>query len=198
MSVIELDNIELIKGILNFPDKDTYYYLQVLERKKEYTRQRYSSPITSFQTLEKLLPNVKDICQKFEARAYISLLPRSIEKYTKELSIAVIERIKHGNYVSSNFRLTDSVALHPETIKKGGNLWLFDVDSKDYLETVKDWCNTNNIIIKTIIPTFSGYHFIVQPFNPSSLGIPGTMIVRVNDIKFDIKKDSNTIIYGIS
>ena len=199
MSVIELDNIELIKPLLVFPDQDTYYFIQVLERKDEYTKQRYSAPITSKEGLERVTPNIKDLCQKFEARAYISLIPRSLRKFTEELGSAVLERIRNRNFVQSNFRLCDSIALHPGTTKKNGSLWLFDVDSKDQKERVKLWCEKSGICIKAVIPSFSGYHFLVQPFNPNPLGITKTMIARIEDnIEFGIKKDTNTILYGIS
>ena len=197
--MIELDNIELIKPLLVFPDQDTYYFIQVLERKDEYTQQRYSAPITSLKGLDRILPNIKDLCQKFEARAYISLIPRSLKKFTEELGIAVLGRIRNGNYVLSNFHLCDSIALHPGTTKKNGSLWLFDVDAKDQKEPVLEWCKKSGICIKAIVPSFSGYHFLVQPFNPRPLSIPKTMIAKIeNNIEFGIKKDTNTILYGIS
>ena len=192
----EIDNISLLAPLLNFPDNDTFYYVQVLERKSGFTKQRYSSAIVN---LEKSIPGIKEVCLKFGARAYISVIPRSLKKFTVELGCEILKRMSNNVYQPSNFHLPDSVVLSPKVAKPKGSTWLFDIDNPDFKEEVEDWCKGNGIIIKAEVPTFHGYHFLVQPFNPVALNINvNTMKVELlENIKFDIKRDANTILYGI-
>ena len=195
----EIDNILSLAPLLLFPDSDTYYYVQVLERKTEYTKQRYSNIIVSQKNLEQAIPGIKDICQKFVARAYISIIPRSLKKFTLELGCEVLKRLSNNVYQASNFRLPDSVALSPKTTKSKGSTWLFDIDNPEHKDPVESWCKKSGICIKAVVQTFHGYHFLVQPFNPTPLGITDSMIVKLGDgVEFGIKKDANTILYGIS
>ena len=76
---------------------------------------------------------------------------------------------------------------------------LFDVDNPEHKDLVESWCKKSGICIKAVVQTFHGYHFLVQPFNPTPLGITDSMIVKLEDgVEFGIKKDANTILYGIS
>lgn len=191
----EIDNISKVLPLLDF-DPDTYYYVQVLERKKGYTKQRYSELLID---PERLICSIKEVCLKFEARAYISVIPRSLKKFTVELGYEISKRIKNNVYQPSNFHVSDSVALSPNTVKKGGNVWLFDIDNPEYRNPVENWCKKGGINVKAIIPTFQGYHFLVSPFNPSLFGIGSNLKIRIEGgIEFDMKKDSNTLFYGIS
>ena len=182
--MIELDNTQLILDYLIFPDKDTYYYLQVLQRDGgTKPRQRYSTLITQDRQID--LEEIKYLCRLFTARAYISVIPRSLKKFTNELSMAVIERVATGSYVPSTLKLPSSVALSPKTIKSGSSLWMFDCDNEASTGLVLKWCKGAGVDVVLEVPSFQGCHIIVKPFNPKKCVLTSM-----------IKKESNTMIFG--
>lgn len=182
--MIELDNIELILRFLSFPDPDCYYYLQILQREGR-TRQVYSTLITKDRPIN--IEEVKYLCREFTGRAYISLCPRSLKKFTLELSKAVIERVVNETYVTSTLRLPDSIALKSGTIVSGGTLWMFDIDDPKLKEPTLNKCEECGIVVKLIVPSFQGYHIIVEPFNPTNFDQECLAI---------LKRDANTMIFG--
>lgn len=180
--MIKIDNFKLIKDFLVFPESDTYFYLQVLQRRKGMTKQRYSNLIVNRDFDEDI---IEYYCKMFTARAYISVIPRSLKKFTVELSKAVLNRVFNESYVTSTFRLPDSIALSKKTVISGYNLWMFDIDDPDMKDIVLEECKLCKIDVKVVIPSFKGYHIIVKPFNPTGFKYESL-----------IKKESNTLLFG--
>ena len=180
-----INNIDTIFDFISFPDADTYYYLQILQRNIIKPKQRYSL-LLSLQTGVDF-EEIKHLCEIFNARAYISIIPRSLKKFTLELSKAIVERVANNAFVSSNLRLPDSIALSPKTIQSGASLWMLDVDNPEMKDEILHYLYLKDIEVKLILPTFKGYHIIVEPFNPV-------------DFRYEslLKKDSNTILFGYS
>jgi len=179
-----LDNFDLILDFLEFPNEDTFYYLQILQREGKFKhRQRYSTLLSRDKKLD--IDEIKYLCRIFTARAYISVIPRSLRKFTLELSKEVIDRVAHNAFITSTLRLPDSVALSQQTICSKSSLWMFDVDDPNLKDIILEECIKSGIEVKLIVPSFSGCHIIVKPFNPK-------------DFKYSslIKKESNTIIFG--
>lgn len=180
-----IDNIDTILNFISFPDADTYYYLQILQRDTVKPKQRYSSLLSLQKGID--FKEIKSLCKIFNARAYISIIPRSLKKFTLELNKAIVERVSNNAFVPSNLRLPDSIALSPKTIQSGASLWMLDVDYPEMKDQILDYLHLKDIEVKLILPTFKGYHIIVRPFNPV-------------DFKYEslLKKNSNTILFGYS
>lgn len=194
--MIELDNTKLILDRLKFPDNDTYYYLQILQREGEPKVQRYSTLVTKEKGID--IEEIKHLCRFFIGRAYISIIPRSLKKFTLELLNRVTERVKNECYVPSIFGISNSVAVSPKTIISKGSLWLFDVDCPDFKDPILKKCEDLGIEVDSVIPSFQGYHIIVKPFNPKILSETGSEVIYLeNDVTFSIKKEANTMIFGI-
>jgi hypothetical protein len=76
-----INNLELIKPLLNFESKGDFYSLMILKRKKdqpEGERDNHQSVrtiksycIESIEYLEKRYDEIKTLCEIFKARAYI-------------------------------------------------------------------------------------------------------------------------------
>lgn len=194
-----IDNTDLILPLLDFSDKDTYYFAQVLKRGNNVSgpAQRWSGIITKDRLVQDL-GLAEEIADKWDARVYISLIPRSLKKFTIEVCSTYLERIKTESWSGANYRIPRSVALKPETEKRG--LWLFDIDNPEFKEPIEDWVKKENIKLVAEIPTFHGYHFIVNPFNPRKYTDSPDLEVELFDgeLYFGIKKDCNTILYGQS
>ena len=192
-----INNLNKIIPLLNF-EEGTFYYLQVLQRKKDnpemtqQTKQRYFKFIRSKKELDVFSKEAIEIADFYNARVYISLTPRSFEKLSLEALVELSTRIKNKDY-NSNFKIFEKLALLPECAKKEGKLWMLDYDSFDEPEFVE----TYNIPVKALIPTISGYHIILEPFNLQVLGQPlyNDYNYDIDGYKFGLKFDCNTLLY---
>ena len=175
-----IDNFELIKPLLKFPNDDIYYHLQILRRGKDHpelpaaNRMIRAYFICSLEGLDYVEEEVKKLCEFFKARAYINLAPKSIKK-TSMLQIKYLaQRVYEGDFK----KIWKSWNTCAGEIKGEEPRWVVDVDdtSTDFIglidmsiatyEPVKydeqgRYCSK---VIATI-PTKSGYHLITTPFN---------------------------------
>lgn len=186
-----INNLSEIVPLLKF-EEGTFYYLQVLQRKKDnpgmswQTKQRYFKFIRSQEELETYAK---------EARAYISLTPRSFEKLSLEALVELSTRIKNKDFVS-NFKIFEKLALLPGCAKKEGKLWMINYDSKlpGLIELLVE---TYRIKYKTRLTTVNGYHIIIEPFNLQVLGQPldQDYNYKLGEYEFGLKFDCNALLY---
>jgi hypothetical protein len=170
-----IDNIELIKDLLNFEDEGDFYMLYVFKRKKdqpEGERDNHQSVrtiktycIESVEYLEKRYDEIKQLCEMFKARAYIHVQKQNHKDISLEMMMSLAERIKNGQ--SNQKGLFDSVVGKIKTREKR---WIVDIDTKDenYLLNIRRVINSckpeGNKIYKTV-PTKNGYHLITDRFD---------------------------------
>ena len=170
-----IDNIELIKPLLNFENEGDFYMLYVLKRKKdqpEGERDNHQSVRTiktycveSIEYLEKRYDEIKQLCEMFKARAYIHVQKQNHKDVSLEMMIGLAEKIKNGQHNQKH--LFDSVVGQ---IKTHESRWIVDLDTQDEEEVVR-MTKVINITrpegdkIKCIIPTKNGYHFITDRFD---------------------------------
>ena len=195
-----IDNLAEIVPLLKF-EEGTFYYLQVLQRKKDnpemswQTKQRYFKFIRSLEELEAYTKEAREISDFWNARTYISLTPRSFEKLSLEALVELSTRIKNKDY-NNNFRIFEKLALLPECTKKEGKLWMIDYDSKlpGLIELLVE---TYRIKYKTRLTTVNGYHIIVEPFNLQTLGQPldTDYNYKLGEYEFGLKFDCNALLY---
>jgi len=171
-----IDNIELIKPLLNFENDGDFYMLYVFKRKKdqpEGERDNHQSVrtiktycVNSVEYLEKRYDEIKQLCEMFKARAYIHVQKQNHKDVSLEMMVSLAERIRNGQ--NNQKGLFDSVVGQIKTYEKR---WIVDVDSKDNKELLKvklaiDSCppfGKDKIISE--IPTKNGYHFITERFD---------------------------------
>jgi hypothetical protein len=172
-----IDNIELIKPLLNFENEGDFYMLYVFKRKKdqpEGERDNHQSVRTiktycveSIEYLEKRYDEIKQLCEMFKARAYIHVQKQNHKDVSLEMMIGLAEKIKNGQHNQKH--LFDSVVGQIKTHEKR---WIVDLDTQDEDEVVR-MTKVINITrpegdkIKCIIPTKNGYHFITDRFDVS-------------------------------
>jgi hypothetical protein len=176
-----IDNIELIKDLLNFENEGDFYMLYVFKRKKdqpEGERDNHQSVRTiktycvdSVEYLEKRYDEIKQLCEMFKARAYIHVQKQNHKDVSLEMMVSLAERIRNGQ--NNQKGLFDSVVGQIKTYEKR---WIVDVDSKDNKELLKvklviDSCapfGKDKIISE--IPTKNGYHIITERFDVMEFG----------------------------
>jgi len=194
---IMIDNIELIKLLLNFSDPGDFYMLYVFKRKKdqpEGERDNHQSVRTiktycvdSIEYLDKRYDEIKQLCEMFKARAYIHVQKQNHKDVSLNMLSTLAERIRDG--VSNQKGLFDSVVGQIKTQEKR---WIVDIDVPDYhmvyeltrfIETLKP----EGPKIEAVIPTKNGYHLITGKFDVK------TFKDKYPDI--DIQKKNPTLLY---
>lgn len=192
-----VDNFELIKSLLKFPNDDIYYHLQILRRGKDHpelpaaNRVIKSYFIIDINDLDFYEQEIKNLCKLFGARAYINLAPKSIKKTTMLQLKYLAQRAYEGDF-KKIWRSWNTCAGE---IKGEEPRWVVDIDKQlseeeynrflkylTYLEPLG-----NKVIVK--IPTKNGIHLITKPFNIQQFK------EQCSDI--DVHKNNPTLLYAI-
>ena len=196
-----IDNLELIKPLLNFQEKGDFYMLYVLKRKKdqpEGERDNHQSVRTiktycveSIEQLEERYEEVKTLCEMFRARAYIHVQKQNHRDVSLNMMVELAKRIQSQSFVQKN--LFDSVVGQIQTYEKR---WIVDIDTKDQ-ETVEKISSLIERLrpegpkIEAVIPTKSGFHLITKRFDVPEFNKYMSLQGEVPDIQ----KKNPTILY---
>jgi hypothetical protein len=194
----KIDNLDLIKPLLNFSEWGDFYMLYIFKRKKdqpEGERDNHQSVrtiktycIDSIPYLEKRYDEIKQLCEMFKARAYIHVQKQNHKDVSLNMLATLAERIRDG--VSNQKGLFDSVVGQIKTQEKR---WIVDIDikSKEVVEEVATFINTkcNPIQVKicSIIPTKNGYHLITDKFDVKTF--------KETYPEIDVQKKNPTLLY---
>ncbi len=170
-----IDNLELIKPLLNFEDEGDFYMLYILKRKKdqpEGERDNHQSVrtirsycIKSVEQLEKRYDEIKMMCEMFKARAYIHVQKQNHRDVSLNMMVELAQRIQNGQHQQQN--LFDSVVGQLKTLEKR---WIIDVDnlkeaSPMMMAYIDHRCKPYGSKIEAIIPTKNGHHLITKKFD---------------------------------
>jgi hypothetical protein len=196
-----IDNLELIKPLLNFQEKGDFYMLYVLKRKKdqpEGERDNHQSVRTiktycveSIEHLEERYEEVKTLCEMFRARAYIHVQKQNHRDVSLNMMVELAKKIQSQSFVQKN--LFDSVVGQIQTYEKR---WIVDIDTKDQ-ETVEKISSLIERLrpegpkIEAVIPTKSGFHLITKRFDVPEFNKYMSLQGEVPDIQ----KKNPTILY---
>lgn len=169
-----IDNLELIKPFLKFESNDDFYYLQILQRKKENPQLGNNSRviknyyITSIEYLESHYEEIKQLCIQFNARASIRLNKRSFESVAFKTLENIANSMRNREYKFIKASYDRACGLGHNDKEK---TWILDIDFEltiNTLNSIKEYINNiepvGNKIIE-IIPSKSGSHIITKPFN---------------------------------
>jgi hypothetical protein len=192
-----IDNIELIKPILNFEEEGDFYMLYVMVRKKDQpegekdnhqsARTIKTYPINNIKYLEKRYGEIKMLCEVFKARAYIHVQKQNDKDVSLEMLSTLATRVK--NRVYNQRELFDTVV---NRLKVNERRWVVDIDTKEVgIENLIS--NEINLLrpvgnkVEAVLPTKSGYHLITKKFDLEEFTklFPNT----------DVQKKSPTLLY---
>jgi hypothetical protein len=208
-----IDNLELIKPLLNFSEPGDFYMLYVFKRKKdqpEGERDNHQSVrtiktycIESIDHLERRYEEIKQLCEMFRARAYIHVQKQNHFDVSLNMMVDLAQRIKNGQHNQKG--LFDSVVGQIKTQEKR---WIIDVDdmkeaSPLMLSYIEYECAPITKVkvddagfpighdvgskIEAIIPTRNGHHLITKKFD--------VMKFKEKYPDIDIQKKNPTILY---
>ena len=192
-----IDNLELIKPLLNFEDEDDFYMLYIFKRKKDQpegekdnhqsVRTIRSYCIASIEQLEKRYDEIIQLCEMFKARAYIHVQKQSHKDVSLNMLVDLAQRIKSGQHKQQN--LFDSIVGQIKTLE---NRWIVDIDTKENdvcFQVIADLyeIQPQGHKLHTVIPTKNGYHLITSKFN--------TLEFKNLYPDIDIQKKNPTLLY---
>lgn len=204
-SITEVDNFDRICKILEFNKKDEFYFLQIIQRKKDGNvtdtgnngyRTIKTYYIYNVEQLRKKEDKIKELCLKNNARAYINVNRRNAEEVALSAIQQYAQLISEGN-AYQGYRVYDS-ACGGTRARGYKPLWIVDVDSKDpeYLAKITDIVNkcrgAEEFKVKYQIPTLNGYHLITIGFDVNQF----KQELAINQLdNVDIQKDNPTLLY---
>jgi hypothetical protein len=191
-----IDNLELIKPLLNFENEGDFYMLYVFKRKKDQTTDKSNHQsvrtvksycVNSIEYLEKRYDEIKQLCEMFKARAYIHIQKQNHKDVALEMIPQIIKRIQSGQI--NQKQVFESVVGQLKTYEKR---WIVDIDTKDK-EVVNKITNLVDMVrpegskIQAVIPTKNGYHLITNRFD----------VVQFNKYypEVDVQKKNPTLLY---
>lgn len=194
-----IDNFELIEPLLEFPNEDIYYHLQIIQRKKDCpeigsnNRVIKSYFICKRESLEKTRQEIISLCELFNARAYINLTPKSLRKTTL-LQLKYLSERLYMNDLKKIWKSWNSCAGE---VKGEEARWVVDIDLPlnpldiaSVLARIEPFHKERfgeKIIAK--IPTKNGVHLITTPFNLQQF--------KEKYPNVDVHKNNPTLLYCI-
>jgi hypothetical protein len=170
-----IDNLEIIKSLLNFTDAGDFYMLYVFKRKKDQPEDEKDNHqsvrtiktycIESIDHLERRYDEIKQLCEMFKSRAYIHVQKQNHFDVSLNMMVALAQRIQDGNHKQKG--LFDSVVGQIKTHEKR---WIVDVDTKDIqelrnIQITINRCKPEGPKTKYVIPTKNGFHLISERFD---------------------------------
>ena len=208
-----IDNLEIIKKLLNFDKEGDFYMLYIFKRKKdqpEGEKDNHQSVrtiktycIEGIEHLEKRYEEIKQLCEMFKARAYIHVQKQNHFDVSLNMMVALAQRIQDGQHNQKG--LFDSVVGQIKTQEKR---WVIDVDdikeaSPLMMAYIEYECAPITKVkfdevgipighevgpkIEAIIPTKNGHHLITKKFD--------VMKFKETYPEIDIAKKNPTLLY---
>jgi hypothetical protein len=196
-----VDNFELIRKLLTFNSEDEFYFVQILQRKKDNPNSINGSNnssrlikayyIDSLEKFDKQKEEMIFFANYFNARVGINLNKRSYYKTAFNTLKHIAEQMSCKNFKDVKRAYNTSCGIHNSIEDK---VWLLDFD---YIPISIDWeiglrgdLSTYQPIgdkIIAFIPSKTGVHVITKPFD--------TRIFNKNFPDVEIHKNNPTSIY---
>lgn len=198
-----IDNFSVIRKILRFPTEDSFYFLQVLKRRKDnpdlekdmiHLADFY---IYSLEDYDRLMDRVINLCQSENARAYFRLNVRDSKKTAMMTLKKIVDYISTENYKAVKKAYASCTGEYHSDPDK---TWIVDIDnvSIDSFNHSEEQIKIRQLItdlqieagkepMMQFIPTRSGVHIITRPFNLQKF--------KSEFPDIDIHKDNPTILF---
>lgn len=198
-----VDNFDLIGENLRFYNEKSFYFIQIIKRKKENPELTgYSRPIESFyvfsrEQFDRFKPHIIEKCEQNKARAYIKMNTLDAEKVGLMAIRVLSEEIGNRDWksLSSNFNVACGQSGAQAETKK---LYLIDIDNdlgydrkevKEYISKLHPLTDDGQPIDKIVmeVPTRNGYHFLATGFEMNKF--------KQDYPNIDVHKDGITLLY---
>jgi hypothetical protein len=200
-----INNFKQIKSLMEFRSEDDFYFIQILQRKKENpdlpksVKLIDSYYIDSIDKLERYENRIIEQCNQYKARAYINLNRRSFKKVGLEVLKETARLVAEETY--KPIKNIYNTACGRTSNEKNEKKWIIDIDDVQFDSQLKNLINEleqldpkgNKFIDR--IKTKNGYHVITKPFNTNQFNNLFKGWFQFD--KPDIHKNNPTVLYCI-
>ena len=220
--MVTVDNFDIIRGLLKFDDKDDFYFLQIIQRKKDGNQVPSANNgyrtiktyyIRSFEDFDRRKQAIIQLCEQNNARAYINLNVRNAKEVALTAAKAYIDLVREDRCEQGHRVYDHACGVTPKMgVKKK---WIVDIDDLSGNEidaicsiickcrSAYHWNAVNdtydNIIAE--IPTAHGVHIITHGFDVGRfreiLEQTTSITLTKEQVKeiVTVKKDNPTLLY---
>lgn len=176
-----VDNFVQISKMLKFRDDDDFYFLQIIQRKKDInpdntivfsgknnnSRMIKMYQITSVDQLLSLKQEITALCNIFNARAGIDLNRKSLKASSLQTARLIMDQFLNNNYKDAMKAYSSVCGRYSNEPDKR---WLIDIDEKKIpngmIEYINNSCRPMNTTkVLGFVPSRSGLHVISKPFD---------------------------------
>ena len=195
-----VDNWKLIRSKLDFSDPDKFYFIELMQRKKDNdafpanNRMVKYYFVYSLEYFDRIEGEVKKLSDTTGARVYILLNRRSYKKCCLNVLADAAKMAIDGNYQHFPNLISSVVGKYADEPNKK---WVIDIDetlSKEefiklhvFIDNLEPINLPNTSKLYYTVPTLHGIHLITSPFNCQRFS------KMYPDI--DIHKDNPTLLY---
>lgn len=194
-----VDNWKLIRSKLDFSDSDKFYFIELMQRKKDDSSFPANNRMVkyyfvySLEYYDRIEPEVKKLSDCTGARVYILLNRRSYKKCALNLLADAAKMCIDDNFQHFPNLVSSVVGKYADEPNKN---WVVDVDYDELWDgNLSKIVNTIDSLepnpgshkIKFDVPTLHGLHLISTPFNCQKFSQIYPNI--------DIHKDNPTLLY---
>ena len=201
-----MNNFDQIRGMLDFSIPGTFYFLQILKRRKDnpdlgkdmiHIADYYIDSLAKYDDLK---PMVIRQCEAENARAYFRLNRRDEKRVASEALKLMVEYVLSENYKPAKSVYASCAGKYPSEKNK---TWIVDLDwdgipqgfTKEIyidsvifsIESITKSYKPNVVQNITRIQTMNGMHLIVSPFRLDEF--------EKHWPKIDVHKDNPTVLY---
>lgn len=197
-----VDNFDFFEksGVLQFVPGE-FYFVQVLVRGKDGHKVRGNNKnrlikfytIDSVERLHQYEPEIKQLCELFNARAYIHLTPRSYSDVANEMLRIVVETFTSQNNIGLKGSYSTACGRSYIPSKK---LYVVDIDDEDVdrVDEIESFIDSqcrpvlqeSKVVFR--VPTASGVHLICKPFDVQMFN---------KNYQITVHKNNPTLLYFI-
>jgi hypothetical protein len=192
-----IDNFKQIEVQLAFPDEDSFYFVQVIQRKKDNPGVKGANNssrlikgyyITSVEHLEREKEEIVLLTNHYNARAGVNLNRRSFRRIAFQTLQKISDQMMNDDYKSVRRAYNSACG---QFAKETDKRWIIDIDDKsfDVKELAIHLYSLDPVGRKAImtLDTPNGFHVISSPFN----------IQQFREVypDIDIHKNNPTILY---
>lgn len=176
---------------------DIYYHLQIIKRSKDTGEGANSVCLKAYQVdkahpLLKYRDDIINLCERFKARAYINLSPKSKKSTAIQMLNNLADCFRKNDFQHIN-RIWNSAAGQVGAILK---YWVIDCDYtksfgptelKGVIQFIRSCRPLDREKIVALVPTRNGMHIITYPFD--------LLQFRQKYPDIDVHKNNPTVLY---
>lgn len=199
------DNFARIAQFLDFTEPNTFYFIQILKRRKENPEMKKDVRVINVYylyeegDLDKIKHKIVEDCEKNNARAYINLNRLNSFRIALHTQGIISDYVLKGDYKSvRNAYASACGTFHAEKRKR----WLIDIDP-EHLPFREQLIDLVLVLVSEIenmylgeVKTKNGCHLITNPFNVEKFNKMAKEFMGEVPVP-TIQKNSPTLLYFI-